>query len=126
MMGLLQQQIQKKLQISQTTISIVFLLIRFFPNSQEDYDAHPVKLYHDPLKISYIMISPDKVRCILLPFDDNKATGPNRIPATLLKCFAFIAISSLLSDLFSKRLSSGKTQVEWKISNIMPIFLKMV
>jgi hypothetical protein len=86
MMGLLQQQIRKKLQISQTTISIVFLLIHFFPNSQEDYDAHPV---HDPLKISYIMISPDNVRCILLSFDDNKATGPNRIPATLLKCFVF-------------------------------------
>ena len=90
------------------------------PLSQEDYDAHPVPNTTSCNPLSDITISPDDVWRILLPLDGNKATGPDRIPATLLKCCAPY-ISSSLSDLFNKILSSGKIPVEWKISNIIPI-----
>jgi hypothetical protein len=87
------------------------------PLSQEDYDAHPVLNTTSCNPLSDITISPDDVRRILLSLDD-KATGPDRIPATLLKCCA-LYISSSLSDLFNKSLSSGKIPLEWKISNII-------
>jgi hypothetical protein len=90
------------------------------PLSQEDYDAHPVPNITSCNPLSDITISPDDVRHILLSLDDNKATGPDRIPATLVKCCA-PCISSSLSDLFNKSLSSGKIPVEWKIFNIILI-----
>jgi hypothetical protein len=79
------------------------------PLYQEDYDAHPVPNATSCNPLSDITISPDDVRRFLLSLDDNKATGPDRIPVTLLKCCAPY-ISSSLSDLFNKSLSSGKTQ----------------
>ena len=90
------------------------------PLSQEDYDAHPVPNTTSCNPLGDITVSPDDVRRILLSLDDNKATGPDRIPATLLKCCAPY-ISSSLSDLFNKSLSSGKIPAEWKVSNIIPI-----
>ena len=90
------------------------------PLSQEDYDAHPDPNATSCNPLSDITISPDDVRRFLLSLDDNKATGPDRIPATLLKCCAPY-ISSSLSDVFNKSLSSGKIPAEWKISNIIPI-----
>ncbi len=70
--------------------------------------------------ISDIEISPDAVRRVLLCLDDNKATGPDGVPAKLLKCCA-PHISSSLSCLFKKSLRVGRIPVEWKISNIIPI-----
>ena len=90
--------------------------------SQEDYDAHPASMtttFCDP--ISDINISPDHdVQHALLSLDDNKATGPDKIPAKLLRCCAPY-ISSSLADLLNRNLTSGSVPAEWKVSNIIPI-----
>ena len=90
------------------------------PYSKEEYNNHPASntSFCDP--ITDIHVSSDDVRRILLSLDVNKATGPDRIPARLLKHYAPY-ISSLLSDLFNKSLNTGKVPSEWKISNITPI-----
>jgi hypothetical protein len=90
------------------------------PLSQEDYDAHPASTttFCDP--ISNINISPDDVRNALLSLNDNKAPGPDKIPAKLLRCCAPY-ISSSLADLFYRSLTSGSVPAEWKVSNIIPI-----
>ena len=84
------------------------------PLSQEDYDAHPASTttFCDP--ISDINISPDDVLFSL------SMTGPDKIPAKLLRCCASY-ISSTLADLFNRSLTSGSVPAEWKVSNIIPI-----
>ena len=52
--------------------------------------------------------------------DVDKATGPDKIPAVLLKTCA-ANISPSLCKLFNKSLSCGKLPSEWKLSNISPI-----
>ena len=88
--------------------------------SQEDYDAHPASTtaFCDP--ISDINISHDDVQRALLSLGDNKATGPDKIPAKLLRCCAPY-ISSSLADLLNRSLTSGSVPAEWKVSNIIPI-----
>ena len=70
------------------------------PLSQKEYDNHPSSTTSS--------------------LDVNKAMGPDKIPARLLRCCAPY-ISSLLSDLFNKSLNTGKIPKEWKTSNITPI-----
>ena len=70
--------------------------------------------------ISSITLTPEEVYRVLAALDENKATGPDKIPAKLLKnCASSIYLS--LCDLFNKRLSLGKLPNEWKLSNIVPI-----
>ena len=89
------------------------------PIPQDDYDTHPVSTTNFCNAFSDIEISPDAVRRVLLCLDDSKATGPDGIPAKLLKCCA-PHISSSLSCLFNKSLTTDKIPAEWKISNIIP------
>ena len=62
------------------------------------------------------------VQDVLLPLDGNKATGPDKIPAKLLKCCAPYICSSLPS-IFYKSLSLhvGTIPSDWKLSNVIPI-----
>ncbi|CAB3993735.1 Hypothetical predicted protein [Paramuricea clavata] len=70
--------------------------------------------------ISSITLTPEEVHHVLAAIDENKATGPDKIPAKLLKnCASSIYLS--LCDLFNKSLSLGKLPNEWKLSNIVPI-----
>ncbi|CAB4005371.1 Hypothetical predicted protein [Paramuricea clavata] len=70
--------------------------------------------------ISSITLTPEEVYHVLAAPDENKATGPDKIPAKLLKnCASSIYLS--LCDLFNKSLSMGKLPNEWKLSNIVPI-----
>ena len=70
--------------------------------------------------ISDISVSPTEVRDVLLSLDPNKATGPDKIPAKLLKVCAPHIYSSLCA-LFNKCLLLGKMPSSWKESNIVPI-----
>ena len=73
--------------------------------------------------ISSITLTPEEVYHVLAAIDENKATGPDKIPAKLLKnCASSIYLS--LCDLFNKSLSLGKLPNEWKLSNIVPILKK--
>ncbi|CAB4004229.1 Hypothetical predicted protein, partial [Paramuricea clavata] len=93
---------------------------RFF-SCLEEYEDHP-SITTIPLSetLSDIHITPDEVKNILLSLDDNKATGPDNIPAKLLRCSA-PQICSSLCDLFNLSLKCGKIPAAWKISNVVPI-----
>ena len=70
--------------------------------------------------ISDILITANEVHKVLISLDEDKATGPDKIPAKLLKnCASSISLS--LSHLFNKSLVLGKLPSEWKLSNITPI-----
>ena len=74
----------------------------------------------DLTTISDLTLTEGEVRYVLRNLDEEKATGPDNIPAVLLKnCAASIAPS--LCELFNKSLSSGHLPSEWKLSNICPI-----
>ena len=70
--------------------------------------------------ISVISLSPSEVHDVPLSLDPNKATGPDKIPAKLLKvCAPQIFLS--LCAFFNKWLQLGKMPSSWKESNIVPI-----
>ncbi|CAB4025727.1 Hypothetical predicted protein [Paramuricea clavata] len=74
----------------------------------------------DLTTISDLTLTKGEVRYVLQNLDEEKATGPDNIPAVLLKnCAASIAPS--LCELFNKSLSSGQLPPEWKLSNVCPI-----
>ncbi|CAB4041278.1 Hypothetical predicted protein, partial [Paramuricea clavata] len=74
----------------------------------------------DLTTISDLTLTEGEVRYVLRNLDEEKATGPDKIPAVLLKnCAASIAPS--LCELFNKSLSSGQLPSEWKLSNVCPI-----
>jgi hypothetical protein len=66
---------------------IILGLIKSFCLSLREKDHHTTTI---PLSetLSDIHITPDEVKNILLSLDDNKATGPDNIPAKLLRCSA--------------------------------------
>ncbi|CAB4023750.1 Hypothetical predicted protein, partial [Paramuricea clavata] len=83
------------------------------PTSDSNSDASECTIFSIPL-------TPEEVYHVLAALDENKATGPDKIPAKLLKnCASSIYLS--LCDLFNKSLSLGKLPNEWKLSNIVPI-----
>ena len=70
-----------------------------------------------------IILSEGTVRSVLSNLDNNKAHGPDEIPARLLTETAYqIALSLCL--LFNKSLKSGIVPREWNIPNIVPIHKK--
>ena len=72
-----------------------------FPLFQEEYDDHLANNMDFIETISDIDITTNEVRYVLLSLDISKATGPDNIPAVLLKyCAPYI--SSSLSNLFNK------------------------
>ena len=63
------------------------------------------------------------VQTILESLDVTKATGPDGIPAKLLKETASV-IAPSLCKLFNKSLNTGVLPQEWKEANIVPVFKK--
>jgi Reverse transcriptase (RNA-dependent DNA polymerase)/Endonuclease-reverse transcriptase len=74
-----------------------------------------------PNKITEIKISAGEVKILLDALKQNSATGPDKIPAIVLKRCSD-ALSSSLASLFSLSLSSGALAHEWKTANVMPIY----
>ena len=70
--------------------------------------------------ITSIVLTTEEIYHVLSNLDENKATGPDKIPAALLKNCAS-SISKSLCELFNKSLASGKLPDEWKLSHIIPI-----
>ena len=71
--------------------------------------------------LNEIKTSEREVLQILNSLDCNKSTGPDEIPAKLLKLTALI-IAEPLSKLFNMSLSSGVYPSKFKEANIKPIF----
>jgi hypothetical protein len=92
------------------------------PLSRAEYADHPSTKTMTTLNntLSDIVITPDEVKNILPSLDDNKATGPDNIPAKLLRCCA-PQICTSLCDVFKQSLKIGKIPTAWKTSNVIPI-----
>ncbi len=78
----------------------------------------------DPL-ITELTLSEHEVESALKTLDINKATGPDGIPAKLLKETAS-TIAPSLCKLFNKSLHLGVVPEEWKLANVVPVFKKGV
>ena len=70
-----------------------------------------------------IIFSEGTVRSVLRNLDNNKAHGPDEIPARLLTETAY-QIAPSLCLLFNKSLKCGIVPREWKIANVVPIHKK--
>ena len=109
-------------------VDIANLLNRYFysvfkPSDAVNENFFPFASNEDasnPSTISDILLTVEEVNLVINKLDENKATGPDSIPALLLKnCAANISPS--LCDLFNKSLFSGVVPSEWKLANISPI-----
>ncbi len=113
---------------AENPVDIVNLLNRYFYsvfNHSETTDDHSVPVDPDNdtttiTTISDISLTEEEVCAVLKALDEVKATGPDKIPALLLKNCA-VNISSSLCQLFNKSLSCGILPSEWKLANISPI-----
>jgi hypothetical protein len=70
-----------------------------------------------------LTLTVEEVQTVLENLDSTKATGPDNIPARLLKETAPI-ISPSLCMLFNKSLDEGVLPEEWKLENIVPVHKK--
>ena len=70
-----------------------------------------------------IDFSPSRVRALLAAINTNKACGPDEIPGMVLKmCSDSVALP--LSIIYKLVYNTGSLPLEWKLSNIVPIFKK--
>ncbi len=67
-----------------------------------------------------VVLTPD-VMNVLRTIDNNKAHGPDGIPARLLTETAS-QISSSLCELFNKSLRTGIVPFDWKLANVVPVY----
>ena len=68
-------------------------------------------------------LTPDDVTNVLKTLDNNKAHGPDGIPARLLIETAS-QISPSLCELFNKSLRTGMVPFDWKLANVVPVYKK--
>ena len=88
----------------------------------DDQSDQPKVSTSDPV-ITELTLSEHEVELTLKSLDINKATGPDGIPAKLLKETASI-IAPSLCKLFNKSLHLGAVPEEWKLANVVPVFKK--
>ena len=70
-----------------------------------------------------ITVTTDGVLKLLQNLNTKKATGPDLIPARILKDLA-VEISPILSCIFQQSLDTGCVPSAWRIANISPIYKK--
>ena len=73
--------------------------------------------------MSDIVVSQDGILKLLLELKVNKASGPDLIPAPILK-LAASPLSHCLTIIFQASLSTGTVPEDWKQANITPVFKK--
>ena len=65
----------------------------------------------------------NKVLAVLSSLDVNKASGPDKIPARILKETPH-EIAPSLCELFNKSLRLGSLPTKWKLPNTVPVYKK--
>ena len=70
-----------------------------------------------------INIYPSGVKKLLDDLDNNKATGPDRIPTRVLKeCSSILA--HVLAELFQNSIDTGSVPDDWLTANVVGIYKK--
>ena len=87
--------------------------------SVDEEDAGP----NVDLTLSDLTLTVSQVLDVLANLDASKATGPDEIPARILKETAH-EIASSLCELFNKSLRLGPVPTDWKLANVIPVFKK--
>ena len=70
-----------------------------------------------------IMISQEGVLKLLKKINPHKASGPDMIPARILKNLSDV-IAPILTIIFQRTLTLGEVPEDWKSANVTPIFKK--
>ena len=60
---------------------------------------------------------------LLKNLDPTKATGPDQIPARILKQFA-AEFAPHLTTIFNTSITKGEVPTDWRLANVIPIFKK--
>ena len=81
----------------------------------------PTQQVHPPMP--EIIVSEEGVFKLLNEQDENKAPGPDGVPAKILKLFA-AQLTPALTHIFNKSLTTGILPEDWLSANISPIFKK--
>ena len=69
------------------------------------------------------MLHVGEVEAVLKSLDPNKATGPDEIPARILKETA-TTIAPSLCKLFNRSLGEGYILSGWKLADVVPVYKK--
>ena len=106
-------------------IDIANIFNRYFTSVYKTSDNHEDTDYEqvEPAVITELALSVEEVQAVLGSLDSTKATGPDGIPARLLKETASV-ISPSLCKLYNKSLDQGIFPQDWKLANIVPIYKK--
>ena len=95
-----------------------------FSAPHEDKEDNGVGKFPDAEStFSNIVLHVGEVEAVLKSLDPNKATGPDEIPARILKVTATI-IAPSLCKLFNRSLGEGYIPSEWKLANVVPVYKK--
>ena len=70
-----------------------------------------------------ITVTPDGVLKLMQEIKIRKATGPDMIPARILKDYA-TELAPILTFIFQQSLDSGCVPSDWRVANIVPIYKK--
>ena len=93
-----------------------------FTKEKEDEDT-PVLEGNPYPEMPSIMISEEVVLKLLKKINPHKASGPDMIPACILKDLSDV-IAPILTMIFQRTLTLGEVPEDWKSANVTPIFKK--
>ena len=90
------------------------------PSAQEDLpNVNPI---YNP-NLEKIILEEKEVHKVLAELDPNKASGPDHIPARILKECA-PSLASSLTTILNTSMKKGQFPTNWKIANVCPVFKK--
>ncbi|XP_060561750.1 uncharacterized protein LOC132721460 [Ruditapes philippinarum] len=70
-----------------------------------------------------IIISENGVKKCIERLNEQKASGPDKIPIKVLKTLAF-ELAPIMTSIFQQSLLTGEIPLDWKQANVVPIFKK--
>ncbi|KAK3085493.1 hypothetical protein FSP39_004174 [Pinctada imbricata] len=89
----------------------------------ENQDEHPPTLNDNYPSMAEIIVTSYGLEKLLKNLDHTKATGPDELPARILKQFAS-ELSPHLAYIFNRSLTWGDVPDDWRHANVIPIFKK--
>ena len=91
--------------------------------TREDKSNIPKKGSSDHPTMDSILVHQNSVHKLLRDLKIHKATGPDEVPAFILKSAAS-QLSPILTRLYQYSLDNGEVPTDWKNAHIVPVFKK--